>query len=333
MADQVRYVDTDVVGGLGDGSSWANAYSSMNAWEAAEQTDLPTDGDTHTGRASLSSAETATVIVSGWVTGASNTLTIEVGLSDRHDGTRATGYYFDITSGFSAAIDLQVGYTTVIGVSARQTTANNEVLQITAGTNTQFINCLAYDGGRHNFKNDLSDSNNGFINCISYGAAQRGFYFRDTGFAYNCTSAANGGAGFYVDNFDTMTLTNCYSGGNTGSDYDNSSGGTAALTTCYSEDGSLSTTTAAYSTSSGGYFTNVTASSEDLHIGASSSLDGSGVGTDLTGTFNYDADGETRTAGAFGVGAYKTVAAAGANPKGPLGWPLHGPLSGPLGGI
>ena len=46
MADVVRYVDTDVVGGLGDGvgrgtdpndptdeNNWVDAYSSLNSWE------------------------------------------------------------------------------------------------------------------------------------------------------------------------------------------------------------------------------------------------------------------------------------------------------------
>jgi len=46
MADIVRYIDSDVSGGLGDGSSWINAYSSMAAWSAAEGTAIAA-GDRH----------------------------------------------------------------------------------------------------------------------------------------------------------------------------------------------------------------------------------------------------------------------------------------------
>ena len=68
MAEVVRYVDPDVSGGLGDGTSWANAYSSLNAWEAAEQTNLVSDGDTHVVncRASGGTADTTAVNIDGW---------------------------------------------------------------------------------------------------------------------------------------------------------------------------------------------------------------------------------------------------------------------------
>ena len=46
MADTIRYVDTDVVGGLGDGTSLANAYSGILAWNTAEATAVGT-GDRH----------------------------------------------------------------------------------------------------------------------------------------------------------------------------------------------------------------------------------------------------------------------------------------------
>ena len=46
MADTIRYVDTDVVGGLGDGTSLANAYSGLLAWNTAEAAAVGT-GDRH----------------------------------------------------------------------------------------------------------------------------------------------------------------------------------------------------------------------------------------------------------------------------------------------
>jgi hypothetical protein len=44
MADLHYYVDTDVVGGAGDGSSWANAFSSLQDCDDAVAQNL-TDGD------------------------------------------------------------------------------------------------------------------------------------------------------------------------------------------------------------------------------------------------------------------------------------------------
>ena len=64
MAEVIRYVDTDIVGGDADGTSWANAYSSLTIWEAAEQTDLPTDGDWHHVFVRASSRSTSGVVPS-----------------------------------------------------------------------------------------------------------------------------------------------------------------------------------------------------------------------------------------------------------------------------
>ena len=58
-------------------------------------------------------------------------------------------------------------------------------------------------------------------------------------------------------------------------------------------------------TSSGAYFINITPGSEDFHIGALSSL--KDAGTDLSGTFTTDIDGETRT-GTWDIGVDEIVA-------------------------
>lgn len=77
MALVETYVDPD---GTGD-------YTSLNAWEAAEQTDLVTDGDSHKVwcESSSGSADTTAVEINGWTTVSSNTITIQAA-----DGHRAS---------------------------------------------------------------------------------------------------------------------------------------------------------------------------------------------------------------------------------------------------
>jgi hypothetical protein len=108
MAEIVRYVDPDVIGGLGNGTSWANAYNSLNAWEAAEQADLVSDGNTHKVwvRNSLGGADTAALTINGWTLGVNNYITIEADPSYRHSGVYNTLKYrlfiaiiFDTDSG------------------------------------------------------------------------------------------------------------------------------------------------------------------------------------------------------------------------------------------
>ena len=99
MAEILIYVDPDAVGG-GTGVDWANAYISLNAAEAAEETDLVTDTDNiiFNCRASSGTADTTGVIFNGWTTGSSNDIKI---LGDLSTGIWDTSKYRlnDNTSG------------------------------------------------------------------------------------------------------------------------------------------------------------------------------------------------------------------------------------------
>ena len=77
-AQVIKYVDTDVVGGDSDGTSWANAYSTLSAWEAGQRTDLVTDGDYHTVylRGSTDDTTCFTITTANWTTGAANYIEI-----------------------------------------------------------------------------------------------------------------------------------------------------------------------------------------------------------------------------------------------------------------
>lgn len=112
-----------------------------------------------------------------------------------------------------------------------------------------------------------------------------------------CTVVNNRATGILSKDFNQLVVKNTYSGGNTTADYGVSNSGTFAFATSYSSDGSQSTTSAAYSSSSGAYFIDVTPGAEDLHIGnASSSLIGNGtdISGDATWPVTVDVDGGAR---------------------------------------
>jgi hypothetical protein len=121
--------------------------------------------------------------------------------------------------------------------------------------------------------------------------------------AINVTEAgANNGCTGFLGN---ITAINCYSADNEGDDW-NTSG---SRTNCYSEDGTQSTSTAAYSTST---FVSVTGGSENLKLAAASALIGAGVGPGSNGSVpTTDFEGDVRSGATTDVGFDQRAAAGG----------------------
>jgi hypothetical protein len=123
MAPITKYVDTDVVGGLGDGSSWANAYSSWAAWNATAY-DLSTAGDTMHVYFRGSVAEPNVFISTTW-----NPLNKEGFVLEAADTDKAVKEGIDpskyrilcTTSSVQKAIEVNVNYLTLIGIQVERT--------------------------------------------------------------------------------------------------------------------------------------------------------------------------------------------------------------------
>jgi len=168
MATIERYVDTDVVGGLGDGTSWANAYSSLNAWEAAEQTDLVSDGDLHIARcrASSGTADTTGFFIMGWTTGASNYIEIRVDPVDRWDGEGWADAAYRIDDSAGNAIYILEEYVRLTGLQLRS--ADDEAINSTASGagELQISHCL--------FSGADSGSNKQCLRLVGPGASNDG---------------------------------------------------------------------------------------------------------------------------------------------------------------
>lgn len=122
MAEVLRYVNispTNTPGGDGttNAVTGANrAYATLSEWEAAEQTDLVADGDTHRVLCSNTgggNSDTAQCIIDGWTTGASNGITVEQNPTDRTFGVLDTSKYKMRSALADGLIDIRQDYVDV----------------------------------------------------------------------------------------------------------------------------------------------------------------------------------------------------------------------------
>lgn len=129
MALVTRFVNTASSAG-GDGttngtSGATRAYASLNEWEAAEQTNLVTDGDTHLVHCEGSTADTAQVVIVGWTTGVSNGITVQVDSDKRHDGNWDTSAYRLSSADTDKIYQIREDYVDTTGLQVEITTPTN----------------------------------------------------------------------------------------------------------------------------------------------------------------------------------------------------------------
>lgn len=208
-------------------------------------------------------------------------------------------------SGF--ALTLTNRYTRITGLQVSNTSVSNGSCIAVYGNYGLVYRC--FTGNNTGMAINVENSSNVVVaNCIAISGAFRAIDSANSAavvYFYNVTALNSSGQGIRVAS-DTV-LRNCYSGGNVGADYQNNA---SVWDHCFSEDGTGTTTTAACSTSSGAYFTNVTAGSEDLTLQSSSSLINAGADLHADGVFpfNIDLQGDSRPDGAWDVGADEYVA-------------------------
>lgn len=333
MATVTRYVDTDVSGGAGDGTSWADAYSSLNAWESAEQTNLVSDGDSHIVycRASSGTADTTNIVLDGWTTSVTNTITIEAADSDkastsfntskyRLSSTAASGRTFEIK-------DDNVFINNIQFIHAGTTGSTDRSIEINLyRSNVNIDGCFikgGYQGVYCNSNNDARIIN--ITNCIVINTYQSGYdqlggnsagvkIYNNTAFNCNTSSTANRG-GFRIADVNIGALKNnlSMSCNNDFSDWGDNIGdyNISSDTTAYGSN-SLTSRTATASASPGVgdwvIFTNITGGSEDFSLQNNAENDAQGAGVGPSSDANVpttDIDGNSRTGTTCDVGAYE----------------------------
>lgn len=248
MAQIIRWVDPDVVGGAGDGTSLPNAYSSLNAWEAAEQADLDAANNYMTCRclASLGGDDTSQTLIDGWNPSATDYIEV-IGFDFPSDGIWDETKYLVHNNNvdLASAIRAQEDYVRLINIQCKVTCAGTNACNGLVGDNTSgeirvdscISKCVPSGSGQAIGFFGLGDAIVNFYNCISISFISGGdtswWGFRGhtgTNNFLNCTAWGNY-IGFYRSG-GTMTCKNCVSGNNT-DDFS----GTITIDFCCSDDG------------------------------------------------------------------------------------------------
>ena len=335
-----RYVNTASVGGDGttNAESGANAaYASLNAWAVAESTDLVTAGDSHIVYCSTGSgtvADTTPVVISGWTTDSTHTLTIEQAASDAHGGKYNTSVYRLEATDPGTLIDVQVNYLTIRGIQWKVTyTAHWQYgLRVgTAVTNILVEQVIGWASGGNYvsppFDVNASGSSVTLRNSLlilesqyNHGSCAPVVLSYGTLVVQNVT--AIGGYYGFSTAVTTITVTNSITRGAivgfsgtfaTASDYNSS--GTSGDAPNTGGSGNDNTASPWYSGATADADIFIDAANDDYHLVSGATIFDS-VGANLYSTFTDDYEGDARPNSAFDLGADEYVSVGGSNPAG-----------------
>jgi hypothetical protein len=315
-ADIIRYVNTDSNGGDGTtpAKTGANAaYASLQAWEAAEDTDLTDNGgDIMYVYCAGTTTDSNHCIVDGWTTDINSYIVITSSENARHDGISSSGVGYHITSDnqYRHTISILEQYTIVEWLVLSHSIAGGNVACFNGGVdNITFRNNIIAESIPNHAAVKFVGSGTSYIynNIVSSSTVGQGIYVEDAGSpateiynntVYNIDS--NIGIGFsdatnngIVKNNLVISPTggDCYSVGN------------ATVLTNGSSDATGSVGLQSLTTSE---FVSVVIGSEDFHLvnGATSIDVGTDLGTTPSGVEididmrNRDAEGDTWDLGA-----------------------------------
>lgn len=338
-SERLIYVNTDVVGGAGDGTSLANAYATLGAMWTGEAGSLVTADEwlkvlLYATGGTAQTARADAWLGSGEMTDATRYIRIEASVDDRATpaGIDTDKFRLDVAT---FGIVIYEDYVQIDGIQSTCTSASLSTGDLPgADTNNAIVitNCYLTGADIPLYNNNSVGTTNITVNnCVIQG------YFR----AYTACVGL-----FYNNNFyhatyvwylaaGTLTFKNNNFAGGSSTVED----GTATLTVqdnCADFDLDTQYTESSNVAPSGSDWTNeMTAPSTGdwTRLGSGNGYD-TGIGPSSDANVpTPDMDGSTRSGTTCDMGADEYVAAGGANaPTGTLYGALYGPLAGPIGG-
>lgn len=314
-------------------------YTSLSAWEAAQQGDLTGVRDEIAiakCRSTSGTDDTTATMIDGFTTDATRYIKIwtDTAESYRHAGIWNSSKYVLAVSG-SYCIWVNDDYVIVDGLQL-STTASNAAFNIGSGitaTNNKVVlsNTICKGPGDDTGNTYLINASNPNVNLFIYNALAYGVNPANTNSRVVVVNHASATLNIYSSTLiggnvclrnvaGTVVAKNVYAGNAGGSCYS----GTITQTTCASSDTTAAGTALDSIAVNTTNFTNVTGGSENFHLPAGSAL--IDVGTDTSGdgapmNFTTDVDGATRS-GSWDIGFDEVTAAAGRTTKNTRSNPL-----------
>jgi len=310
-------------------------YASLNAWQAGWGSNTGTHNGDLVSADAIETAEcysfpdTATVIITGWLTSATQYIKVYTPLSERSatgifDNTK---YYLNITVGANAtyAIDHRVNYACFEGIQIQVTNGvyTNDVAllvqSITAGGSDIYVDKCIFQatgfsgsGTCQGIQNSDADGTLTVRNSICYGfqnganAMSSLWCGAGTMNVYNCVSTKSYRGSRQTGG--TMTITNSALFNNSSVDYT----GTITATYCASDDTKTGTGNIDWNLGATDWAANFTDYANDDYSLKSTAPDLIDAGTDLSGSgVTDDIIGTTRSTHDIGAFEYVSAAAAG----------------------
>lgn len=219
-AEVLYYVDTDVVGGDADGSSWANAYATLNSGLQAEETDLPTLQQCVRFLVRGDAVDTTQATVDATWNNSSNYYVIieadDDSVTGKHSGILSNSCYQLVVNGDCLLI--YEPYTKVIGLQLKDSsTGSATCIKMPNGSGADYVtikDCIFFNDtiGTSDRGIQTYEEYGRFINCIFYDLPY-GIYDNKsnggTNYIYNGTFHACTTAMASLENGDKNVARNC----------------------------------------------------------------------------------------------------------------------------
>lgn len=269
-------------------------YSSLSAWYADKQGDLVLAGNIEAAACYDDFGVDGLLdqlIFSGSTTDANNYFRVFTPLTERHDGTPNNGFKVYYNQNFQSVIVLDQPYTVLEGLIVQTTASNGSCIGGSGpGEFCRVDSCLLGALSQQ----AIQVRNNCMVwNTIVWDAGTYGFRFANFPFGitiYNCL-AANCLTGYSLSNGSGIVFRNCVAVNNGTAGFNIS---TADEDYCASDDTSV---TGANSIQNISLTEFVDPNNFDFHL-ATGSVDLKDNGLDLSVSFDYDIDGDSRPQGA-----------------------------------